>query len=364
MAAANTPRKPCGKCNKGAGVFTCDGCRQSFCRKHTDEHRQDLSVQMDNIAQEHDLIQRDFNKEVESNPLLTSIDVWEQESIKKIQQTAQQARNDLRQLIEESKKGLKKSMVKLTGELQSSGDYEDYTEFDLKRWTDRLKQLRSELEKPSTLSIIDNDDRRAVIHLIKVIGHVEPSVSNQLDRAPDHIDLNAPQPIIRVFDKFGQTDEKSLLSENGLLVTYLDENNGTYSSVRGIRCYSHGIHYIRFRVEQKNSKCMFFGITTDDLRSSTRTVTASSSNGWWELDCHIKDGNLKEKLSTVTIQTGDEITLLIDCTHRQIHLKHHRTKRTVKMSVDLQKCSFPWRILVVLNAQGDCVRILETDDLS
>jgi hypothetical protein len=38
MATASIPKKPCSKCNKGGGIFTCDGCEQSFCRKHSDEH--------------------------------------------------------------------------------------------------------------------------------------------------------------------------------------------------------------------------------------------------------------------------------------------------------------------------------------
>jgi len=77
MATVSIQNKPCCKCNKGGGVFTCDGCQQSFCRKHKDEHWQELSVQMDNIDQEHDIFQRDLNKEMDSHPLLVRINEWE-----------------------------------------------------------------------------------------------------------------------------------------------------------------------------------------------------------------------------------------------------------------------------------------------
>jgi hypothetical protein len=138
MATASVQKKLCCKCDKGGGVFTCDGCQQSFCRKHTDEHRQDLSVQMDKIEQEHDVFQRDLNKEMDLHPLLSRIDEWERESISKIQQVAKQARVDLRKLIEQNKQDLKTSMNQLTSELQTSRDSEDYTELDFKRWIDQL----------------------------------------------------------------------------------------------------------------------------------------------------------------------------------------------------------------------------------
>jgi hypothetical protein len=39
-----------------------------------DEHRQELSVQMNNISQEYDIFQRDLNREVHEHPLLCRID--------------------------------------------------------------------------------------------------------------------------------------------------------------------------------------------------------------------------------------------------------------------------------------------------
>jgi BMFP domain-containing protein YqiC len=53
---------------------------------------------MDIIGQEHDLLQRDLNKKMNSHSLLSRIDEWERESINKIQQVAKQARIDLEKL--------------------------------------------------------------------------------------------------------------------------------------------------------------------------------------------------------------------------------------------------------------------------
>ncbi|CAF1241886.1 unnamed protein product [Rotaria sordida] len=52
-------KAPCIACgNKSAGIFRCEGCLQVFCRKHLNEHRDFLSHQLDEIAQEHDILQQ------------------------------------------------------------------------------------------------------------------------------------------------------------------------------------------------------------------------------------------------------------------------------------------------------------------
>ena len=63
MATSNSTKAPCCKCNKGSATFTCDGCRLSFCLKHASDHRQELSLQMDNIGQQHDILKRDIDQQ-------------------------------------------------------------------------------------------------------------------------------------------------------------------------------------------------------------------------------------------------------------------------------------------------------------
>jgi hypothetical protein len=178
MATANTTlKKPCSKCDKGGGIFTCDGCHQSFCRKHSEEHRQELTIQMDSLGQEHDILQRDINREANPHPLLSRIDMWERESINKIQQVANQARADLNRLINQKKQELKTTVGRLTNEIQFSRESEDYTELDLKNWINQLNELREDLEQSMNTYLVDEDDQRSVIrlsqnlleHLIKIL---------------------------------------------------------------------------------------------------------------------------------------------------------------------------------------------------
>ena len=167
----SSQKKPCSRCDqgKGGGIFTCDGCHQSFCRKHSDEHRQELGTQMDTIGQEHDLLQRDLDENKPTHSVLVQIDAWERESIKRIQQIAGQARIDFNQIINKKKQDMKIAMNKLTNELQTSRQSEDYTELELTEWSDRLTQLRRNLEQLSTsIYITKDEDLKASIQLIQV----------------------------------------------------------------------------------------------------------------------------------------------------------------------------------------------------
>src|SRR5437763_729331 len=112
--ASLTMKQTCTKCSKGGGIAMCNGCQRSYCIKHFVEHRQELSQQMDNIGQEHDLLRRDMNYEKSTHSLFAHIDQWEQETIKMVQECAKKARIDLQQLLNQTKNELKMSVDRLT----------------------------------------------------------------------------------------------------------------------------------------------------------------------------------------------------------------------------------------------------------
>ena len=131
-------KKPCSKCQKGAGVTTCDGCQQSFCIKHIIEHRQELATQMDNIGQEHDSIRRDLIQEDLRHPLLLRIDEWEQKSIEKIQQAADDVRKQLLTVSDKHSTNTANLFDTFTEELISARQTYDLTETNLEVWSAKL----------------------------------------------------------------------------------------------------------------------------------------------------------------------------------------------------------------------------------
>lgn len=359
--AAVTQKKPCSKCDKGGGIFTCDGCQQSFCRKHSDEHRQELAIQMDSLGQELDVFQRDINRDADVHPLLSGIDMWERESINKIQQVAEQARADLDQLMNKKKQELKTTMGKLTNELQSSRESEDYTELDLKKWINQLNELRQELEQSTNTYLVDEADRRSVIRFIKVRNSQQLRSSAQAFPASgqnSHINHNSI-PANR--ERFNKGDEEITLSDNNHVAMYSGPKLPRSTIIFGNNQYSMGTHRIRFRIEKQTDTNFYFGIVTFSQMDSTSVFSAETTvNGWWRCDYAVVYGKVIDPPSNRAIlEEGDEVTLTLNCDQRQIYLNNQRTKRILRLSVDIQKCSFPWKFVVGLGSIGNCVRIIQ-----
>jgi hypothetical protein len=344
-------KKPCIKCNKGGGVTSCDGCQQSFCIKHIVEHRQDLAIQLDNVGQEHDLFRRDLTQETLIHPLLIHIDEWEQESITKIQVAAETARADLRQLLDQNKNELRVSVDKMTNEMQSSREMDDYTETDLCKWTEQIKELRQLFETQLSIQIVENEDPTTSIHMIKV-REEQPSNGKS---AGNNIDCR--DALILTHERFRNFVGRVILSENGLIATCL----GTYwdgSNVYGTRLYSSGTHEIHFQIEYKGSNNLFFGIKTTSYDMHVQTLNSPHIYGWWELGQAIESVSGHRVHADRIIRTGDEVTMTLDCDNRQIRFEHHRINMITHLPVELEKCPFPWKIFVTLRSSGDSVRIL------
>ncbi|CAF1208503.1 unnamed protein product [Rotaria sordida] len=376
--ATNTAKKPCAKCSKGSGVTTCDGCQQSFCTKHFVEHRHELSQQMTNINQEHDLLRRDLSKESSKHSFLNRIDIWERESINKIQAAAETARTDLQQLLDRTKNDLKTSIEKLTNELNSCQQSDDFTENDLKRWNEQLKELRKNLDIPSTIFIVNDDDMKSSIHLIRICNKQQKQQQQQQQiqrpstpviRTVEHRIHNIKDSLCVINEKFGDIDGKAILSEDNLVVTCCLASILTQPIIYGINRYSNGKHHIRFRIEKMGDLRLFFGIirSLENISRSGQTQNNNNNNynynnslyGWWDLNEAIINGKVQTTKYRNILSTGDELTLILDCDNKQIQLQHHRTKRLAQLLIDLNKCPFPWKIVIRLQSAGDCVRILQ-----
>lgn len=87
-----------------SGIFRCEGCSQTFCLKHTNEHRNFLGYELNKILLEHEKLFNILNEnKQQSSLLLDQINQWEKNSIIKIKQTAQDARIQIQQLNQSQK---------------------------------------------------------------------------------------------------------------------------------------------------------------------------------------------------------------------------------------------------------------------
>jgi hypothetical protein len=331
----------CSKCAKAGRVAICSGCEQSFCTKHFMKHRLYLSEQMDDLYEKYEIFQEDFNRDKFEHPLLSSIYAWERKSMRKIQDIADKAREDVRQCMVKTKTEVKISLDQINSQFEENERLDNFTEVDIQILTKRLEELRNLLEKPSSISIIQDKKSSSIIRGIQIIEQSIPILEiESIESIQEHF-----------VSMFGPCQ----LSEENRVVTHSNYRAGL-SQISGHNSYSSGKHSIDFLIETKGSKNIFFGIQSSSNKTSS--TFDHSIHGWWNLDYVIINGESEGGNNNEIIQTGDKVTLIIDCDNQQIQFEHHRTKRLVHLPIKLDVCPFPWKILIRLLNTNDCVRIL------
>jgi hypothetical protein len=86
----------CGKEIKA--LCKCEGCSQTFCFNHVDDDRQQLNKQLDEIEVTRDLFRQTLTEQTldrQKHPLIEQINQWEEDSIDKIKQIAEEARQSI-----------------------------------------------------------------------------------------------------------------------------------------------------------------------------------------------------------------------------------------------------------------------------
>jgi chromosome segregation ATPase len=158
MANATSENR-CTICNKPNAILKCGGCLGDFCYNHVREHRQELNKQLDEIEITRDVLRQILNeqiKEPQKHVLIQQIDQWEQESIDKIKQTAEETRKVLLEYMSRHTNRIESNLNNLTDRLKQSRDDNDFVETNLNEWNRQLSRLNEELDKPSTIDIVYN----------------------------------------------------------------------------------------------------------------------------------------------------------------------------------------------------------------
>jgi hypothetical protein len=325
----------CVVCNKAKGIYKCEGCSRIFCPKHSIDHRNELNVQLEEVAVTHDLVQQTLTQQEEDpqkQPLIQKINQWEYQSIEKIRQTAEKARNEILKGPTQHTGQVKQKLQILSKELRQGREDNDFSEIDLRQWTQKLEELRKELVNPATISI--QEDYTSLVTNIRIARQ---------DTTED------------VFERVCGTAE---IKENGLLVA---KNNSTgFTEIRGKREYNIGRHKLCFQVEQLAGWSMF-GIISKSQPMRTNSFSSPSAYGWSNQN-EIWVSGSETHGETLEITQNDTIILALDCDQRKIELKNKRMNRGIELSVDINKCPFPWQLHLNLFEANTHVRILNRSD--
>lgn len=337
MASSTTLVKAlCVTCNKAKGIYKCEGCSQSFCPKHSIDHRNELNKQLEEIAVTHDLVQHSLNQQIEDaqqHPFLKKIDQWEKESIVKVRQVAEEARNEVLKGATQHTTQVKQKLRLLSNELIHGREENDFSEIDLRQWTQKIEELKRKLLNPVKVRIREDST---------------PLVTTFRIERQDILDL------------FARVHSKARIEDEGQLIVKDDSSNHT--EIRGKKEYITGRHILRFRIEHlKENPWIFIGIISKSESMQLMSYSSPSTYGWTTVN-HIYANGQYITEQTIEIRQNDPVTLLIDCDIRKIELKNERTNRTMKMSVDDRKCSFPWQFHLNLFAANTRVRILPSFD--
>ena len=340
--ASNVVKKYCTKCRgkERLVAVVCNKCQQVFCATCIVEHQQELVTQIDNVNREYDVLKQELNEKYDTHVILSNINTWEKESIRRIQAAAEAARIDLQKWTLRKTNEIKPLLDKMTDELTTSRELHDYSEMNLKEWIQQLKELQEIMNYSSTIDIVNEINETSIIHLIKM--------------KENHHHQQSSTVVPERFDKAIGSIE---LSPHGLRASHLD-HIGSFGSACGTNLYSSGKHYIGFKIVGNWGLYFFSGIITSLQEIVPHSSETPSAYGWWDFDGRISNGQGARFGRNDFIQENDEFTFTLNCDKRQIDLEHHRTNSHVHLSVDLQVCPFPWKFIIGFDWRGGSVQIL------
>ncbi len=338
MTSATTKRFPCTICGK-TGLFTCRGCARDFCIPDASKHRQTLNQQMDEVTLDHDQLRQtisEYTSEPHHHPLIKQVDEWEQTSVDKIHQAANDVRRQILMNVEKHTTRITKTLERVKQELSKAHDDEEYFETDLEQWKKKLDTMKKELAEPSTINI--RHVERGMFLISKIIFNVS-TLTQFFERPTGDVQIQ----------------------DNGSLIVH-----GQTSSPAAVRSrdeYSWGLHRFHLKIQHLGTiKWLFFGILSKDAPLQAESYSTPSSYGWAGEDQVYINGVKNSGFSGYKsdLQINDTLELLVDCDQQIIYLTNERTRNTYSLNIDIAKCSFPWQLNLNLYNNDDCVCILST----
>ncbi|CAF1312852.1 unnamed protein product [Adineta steineri] len=294
---------------------------------------------MDDVIYHHDLLQQQLNEQdttSSQHPLMMEINNWERESVEMIRRAAEKARCDLDQLLTSNKKLVKKELEKISTQLKTSKEADDYSEKNLTGWLQALEKLKNQLSTPRDVKLQKTNDK---IWL----------------RRPEIVTVS-----LNSLDKFEIVCGNAHILENGLVAEH-KETTG-HAEVCGFSKYSTGTHKIGLKIEKMtNNQWMFWGIISQNTTAQKSSYASKSANGWAKCTNQVyfngKNNNGYNNYQGDIVE-NDIVYLTLNCDRQIIELENERTKQKYSIPIDLNGCPFPWQLHINLQGSSDRIRIL------
>jgi hypothetical protein len=292
---------------------------------------------MDELTIDHDQFKQNImekTNELRYHSLVQLIDDWEQQSIDKIRRTSDDARQQLRNIINEHATKLTEASTKIADELRQARDDDEFFETDLKQWIDKLERLKKDLAHPLNIQF-QQEDNSTIPFISKMIV------------------------VVPTKETFGRSIGTIQIEDNGRVI--VKKQGSDYATARGKDEYFSGQHQFRFKIEERQgNKWIFIGIISKDVALQAISCKSQSSYGWAGNSQVFLNGALHNGTNGYKsdIAKNDIVQLLIDCDQRIIRLTNERTRSVYELRIETSKCPFPWQFHFNLHYSNDRIRIL------
>lgn len=154
---ATSGKGRCVRCGKEKNaIVRCEGCSKLFCLSDLSHHREELGQQLEVIELDRDVFREELSEQTKNQnkrPLIQQIDQWENDSIKKIRQVADECRQSVATHMAGHFHQLEADLNQLTKHLKELRQEDDFNEINLRQVEESLAELKAKLDKPSNISL-------------------------------------------------------------------------------------------------------------------------------------------------------------------------------------------------------------------
>ncbi|CAF1355187.1 unnamed protein product [Adineta steineri] len=163
----------CFNCKKKKITYPCEGCSQRFCFMDLSEHKQILNDELNHITNEYNEFKQRINEQkqnpqhLQNHSLIKQINLWEIDSIEKIQQNAQECREIFIKYSQTCIDDIEIKFHDLCEQIKQIHEENEFNEMNLDYLRNQLIEITEELNNPSTISI--QQDSQSFINEISII---------------------------------------------------------------------------------------------------------------------------------------------------------------------------------------------------
>lgn len=173
----------CAQCTAQPSISSCEGCQRKFCLTCLSQHRNDLSLELDDLFNRRNELMEIVNNHLPSNTTdkcscFDEINRWQYEMHANIDRIASAARESVRQSLSETSKNVRQELDQISQDLQQRQKSGGYVEGDLNRIKQQLIKLNDMVQRFNEQIQIDTSVSKNIPwdSLLFIVPHREKSL--------------------------------------------------------------------------------------------------------------------------------------------------------------------------------------------